>query len=93
MGKTAPKQEEKKVEQQDTTMRIPLDLKAEIEKMRKPQESAADVVRRLLINRAVKEASEDGTVLLKLTEKNYTTLVAFQPTVALSEMLTTARVT
>jgi len=94
MSKPTPpkKQDEKTEQQQDTTMRIPLDLKAELDAMKGPQESVADVVRRLMITKTVNDAPEAGMITLKMPETNYRRLLVMQPSTVLSDMLQKARV-
>lgn len=94
MGKnTVQKPEEKKPEpQQDTTMRIPLDLKAQLEDLKGPQESVADVVRRLMITHEVRDTHNEGMVTLRMQETHYRRLLVMQPSSVMSDILQKARV-
>jgi len=75
-----------------TTMRISPELKATLEGLKEnPQESLADVVRRLMITKTVIE-SENGMVTLKMPESSYLRLLTVQSSTLWSDMLAKAKV-
>lgn len=75
-----------------TTMRISPELKATLEDLKEnPQESLADVVRRLMITKTVIE-SEKGMVTLKMPQSSYLRLLTVQSSTLWSDMLAKAKV-
>jgi hypothetical protein len=94
MTKAQPKKQEaeKTEQQQNPTIKLPPEVKEELENMKVGEETVADVIRRLMITKTVKEASKEGMVTLILPEKSYMQVLAFQPSQFLSEILQKARV-
>jgi len=87
-------EEEKKVEQtQNPTIKVPAELKEALEGLKVGEESVADVIRRLMIQKAATDIPDDGLIPLKMTGKSYRTLImALGSTPALCDILWKARV-
>lgn len=75
-----------------TTMRISPELKVTLENLKEnPQESLADVVRRMMITKTVVETDKD-MVLLKMPKSSYLRLMTVQSSTLWSDMLAKAKV-
>jgi len=90
MSKTTTKKQEEKTESPTTTAQISRELKAVIDEL--PGDTFEDKIRGLLITKTVKDAPEDGMIVLKMPETNYRRLLVMQSSTVLSDMLQKARV-
>ena len=90
--KPQQKTEQKQEPQQNPTIKVPPELKEELDKMKGDAETHADVIRRLMIAGSVKDAPSEGMVLLKMTEQAYQQLVAFQSSTIFRDTLLHAKV-
>lgn len=90
--KPIPKPEdEKKESQQNPSVKVTPEIKASLEEMKQEGETVADVIRRLMITKAVQE-STDGMVVLKMPMTNYRQLLVMQSSSTMSDMLQKAKV-
>lgn len=85
--------DEPKTEQQNPTIKVPPAVKEALDKMKQGDETHADVIQRLMIQKAAIDIPDDGKIPLQMTGKSYRTLImALSPTPPLADLLIQARV-